>query len=562
MRTTFPLALATILTLNPFLRPEARAEEPLELAAWQTKIEELLDEMRHTVRRRDQMAFAKEAADLIKRGATPWEGCRAQLGEFLGFMPAGILLNSIVRALVDGADSEAINILFQGLSRTDFQDLKGRDLGEGQTQARHQILEFYVMQLGDQIYERGRKAGAYVMSPSLQERLVRELGSEDRRRIRCAAYLLGGARCKEAAPAMQGALGRLAESPQTRAVLIEALGRTDPSVASAEIEKASADKNAEVRMAALPVLGTLATDAAKNAIEEGAKSASWAIRRAAVEALRRRRDAFAMDVLMSRFPKETLRLQHEIIEACWEIAGPVLPPDPKEWRRWWPLARKDFKPAPVGGDQGRGREKSSKTKVVARPQYFGLEVWSSQLALVFDISGSMTSSNLNLGTSGVQVAGKLKSGSPFEICKDQIKTISKTFKAQTQFMLVAFNHEVKPFQESLVPGTAANVKAATIFLDQLKADGGTNIYDALRLALKSDEVDTIYLLSDGEPTDGARTEDDDILSAIQLLNRFRRTKINTVQIGEDSQLMRELAKGSGGIYRVLEVKEAEPERKP
>jgi len=90
-------------------------------------------------------------------------------------------------------------------------------------------------------------------------------------------------------------------------------------------------------------------------------------------------------------------------------------------------------------------------------------------------------------------------------------------------------------------------------VDGLKADGGTNVYDGLMAAVADESVDTNYLVSDGEPTDGPRTEPDDILEAIVSENRFRKTRINTIQLGEDQVLMRELADSSGGKYRLLEV---------
>lgn len=54
----------------------------------------------------------------------------------------------------------------------------------------------------------------------------------------------------------------------------------------------------------------------------------------------------------------------------------------------------------------------------------------------------------------------------------------------------------------LVDAREKSIRAAVEFTQQLVADGRTNIHDTLVQALSIPEVDTIYLLSDGEPTLG------------------------------------------------------------
>ena len=148
-----------------------------------------------------------------------------------------------------------------------------------------------------------------------------------------------------------------------------------------------------------------------------------------------------------------------------------------------------------------------------------------------------------------------KTGSPILIAKDQIKGLLKKFPPKTLFNIVAYNQGVKPFQEALVAASKQAVLAATKYVDDLKADGGTNVYGGLLAALKDPQVDTVYLLSDGEPTDGLRTDPDDILEWVHVVNRFRKTRIHTIQIGEDQELMRRLAASSDGRYQCLSVTE-------
>jgi hypothetical protein len=156
----------------------------------------------------------------------------------------------------------------------------------------------------------------------------------------------------------------------------------------------------------------------------------------------------------------------------------------------------------------------------------------------------------------VGVTGTLKEGSPLAIAKDQIKGLLKKLHSRAQFNIVAYNQDVKPFKEALLVASKANLLGAARYVDDLKAEGGTNVYGGVIAALRDHDVDTIYLLSDGEPTDGQRTDPDDILEAVNVFNRFRKTRIHTIQIGEDQELMQRLAGASDGKYQLLEVTDA------
>ena len=61
-------------------------------------------------------------------------------------------------------------------------------------------------------------------------------------------------------------------------------------------------------------------------------------------------------------------------------------------------------------------------------------------------------------------------------------------------------------------------------------------------------MDTIYLLSDGDPTTGT-TEPSAILGSIRRANARRGVRIHCISIGKESPLMRELAAQNRGQYR-------------
>jgi len=95
----------------------------------------------------------------------------------------------------------------------------------------------------------------------------------------------------------------------------------------------------------------------------------------------------------------------------------------------------------------------------------------------------------------------------------------------------------------------------------MTAAGGTNGHDALKSAFaiagrgardKQYELgaDTIFFLSDGQPTRGDITDPDQILAEVKRWNLLRRVKVHTVGVGRDhaKAFMESLAESSGGTY--------------
>jgi predicted protein tyrosine phosphatase len=81
--------------------------------------------------------------------------------------------------------------------------------------------------------------------------------------------------------------------------------------------------------------------------------------------------------------------------------------------------------------------------------------------------------------------------------------------------------------------------------------GSTNIFDALEKAFTDQDVDTIYLLTDGEPSAGRIKDVESILDEIRRWNRTRQIVIHCIAIGIDSNLCKRLAAENGGSYRYV-----------
>jgi hypothetical protein len=92
--------------------------------------------------------------------------------------------------------------------------------------------------------------------------------------------------------------------------------------------------------------------------------------------------------------------------------------------------------------------------------------------------------------------------------------------------------------------------AAIAFARALTARGATNVHDGLQLAFADADVDTIFLLTDGQPSAGAVVDEDALLRTVAGWNVGRGVVIHTIAIGGRSRFLERLAEQSGGEHTV------------
>ena len=111
------------------------------------------------------------------------------------------------------------------------------------------------------------------------------------------------------------------------------------------------------------------------------------------------------------------------------------------------------------------------------------------LTFVIDVSGSM-------------------SGQKIEQARAAGKQILGTLSPMDRFRLIDFSSDVRTFRDDFSTANRENIRAAERYLDQLDAQGSTNISGALDEALsspvQSGRLPIILFLTDGQPTVGER----------------------------------------------------------
>ena len=96
----------------------------------------------------------------------------------------------------------------------------------------------------------------------------------------------------------------------------------------------------------------------------------------------------------------------------------------------------------------------------------------------------------------------------------------------------------------------------------MQPSGQTNTYGALEAAFGNKSADTIYFLSDGNPTTGTTIDHGEILTAVRRWNQGRNVTIHTIGLlvgkyGNENQeklkkFLQDLASQNGGECRIFE----------
>ncbi|MHC4931706.1 MAG: HEAT repeat domain-containing protein [Planctomycetota bacterium] len=250
---------------------------------------------------------------------------------------------------------------------------------------------------------------------------------------------------------------------------------------------------------------------------------SWRVRAATLAAVEALRDATLLPDVVDLLARERGRLRHDAWSLLRRLTGKEIPPDPEQWRAILPIA--DLPPP------NRAPEKTAKTRA-----YFGMPVVSENVAFVFDVSGSMRDD------------GKI------EMARERFRRTALELGPEQRYDLFVLRYHLeyppRPRLERAFGALAAGrAKRAAAWLDRQEAKGAGAIFDGLRAAIADDEVDTIYLLSDGVPSFGTVKRDYRVLQEVRRLNRWRRVVIHTILLGEkgtDRKFMKALAALTGG----------------
>lgn len=180
--------------------------------------------------------------------------------------------------------------------------------------------------------------------------------------------------------------------------------------------------------------------------------------------------------------------------------------------------------------------------------FYGLDMDSSRVIFVMDISGSMKDEVVGIK----KYEGKTR----LEALKAEVGELLKNMDPETWFTIIVYCHDIHLWKDRMQPASRTAVASAIDFVNRLNSFGGTNVHDALKAAFdiamreQTYGPDSLFLLSDGNPTAGELDDPDDILRDMRKRNADLRLCINTVFVGDDEGdvFMRRLAEENRGLY--------------
>ena len=187
-------------------------------------------------------------------------------------------------------------------------------------------------------------------------------------------------------------------------------------------------------------------------------------------------------------------------------------------------------------------------------RYFNIPIYSKKLTFMLDLSGGMDR----------PLDGQGADGPPrIMIAKEELKKTVEALPGDTEVNVLFFASAYYAAAPRLVPvGKMRQKLVQYVDQQQIPTERHTNrgnIFCTLRLALTQPAIDTVFMLSEGNPTEGQYIDLKRFLRHLTILNRYCKTRIHALFIGSAKSAERYLqavaVEGGGGkFYDVKQIR--------
>jgi hypothetical protein len=269
-----------------------------------------------------------------------------------------------------------------------------------------------------------------------------------------------------------------------------------------------------------------------------------------------------IEPLVRRMDKEAGRTQLKIAAALEILTRQKLGLSAAAWKSWFAAEgiRYTSGQAELGGGEAAVTEQAS-------GYFHGIPQDNRSIIYVIDVSGSMVVSLTNPRFEGVPPQLRPIPAPPGEESRmdcsrrELIKALGD-LPPGTKFDIVHFSTKAERYAPRMIEASPAVIKKAQKWVEELEPEGATNIYDAMESAFglagrgSADKyydstVDTIFLLTDGQPTIGPYDDSTErIEEAVRRMNPFKRVIVHAIGLGEgiDRGFLERLARENGGVF--------------
>ncbi len=287
---------------------------------------------------------------------------------------------------------------------------------------------------------------------------------------------------------------------------------------------------------------------------------SWRVRVAAVQGALRLWAKEIVDPLIARLGVEEGRVKEDVRRALETYTGQAIGDDPELWTAWWRQKRKEFdageRPKPDHAGNIRFRDAAAQpgggSKTVA---FYKMPLLSRHLAFIFDLSGSFR-----------YAARKSDKDGPtkLDVLRAEMEKTLDGLDSERYFDIVVYRYYSEyPPQTKLTRALGkmqraakGTVRKARDWMNRQEAKGWAAFYEPLT-ALFAEEVDTVVLLSDGDPSRGRYERSTRLIHEFSRINRFHRVAVNTILVGTkntDREFMQDLAGATAGRFQEADGK--------
>ncbi|MFC5453850.1 VWA domain-containing protein [Prosthecobacter fluviatilis] len=183
--------------------------------------------------------------------------------------------------------------------------------------------------------------------------------------------------------------------------------------------------------------------------------------------------------------------------------------------------------------------------MAAMASFYGVEFRGKGALFILDVSGSMNADGR---------IGKLRGQ------MSNLLTALQNKPSRLRYGILTFGEDVTPCfsGRGMALNDEKNHRQAVSFVDRLEARGGTPMCEAFTHALTrilpEGGIDSIYFLSDGQPSDGTPAM---VLDLAQRIHAEYRVRIHCISIGEETppgsaepSLLRQIAEACEGTFTV------------
>jgi hypothetical protein len=282
------------------------------------------------------------------------------------------------------------------------------------------------------------------------------------------------------------------------------------------------------------------------------------------------------------------RVQEDAYEVLTTMTLRNLRDESSEWLNWWGRAEGSFTlpdPEKIAAAQKRLAENGGRYNV-GKKSFQNIETKSDNIVFVIDVSQSMSEPFGDIER--LERSGReYDSLQRLAIVKQELTDTIQSLPDSTIFNIMAFASDVEPWKKKPSKANILNKNNAAGWVEDLEPKGGqsgafrarmglnapnsndgmTNTHKALMAAFgeevgkkkrgraqsfvtdPDDPIDTIFFLTDGEPTVGETVDMGEIIEEVRRVNAFRGVQLHVIYVGAfGGKEFKQLAEENDGVF--------------